>query len=100
VIAEHLPNPRQHGAVLETIDERRLLKRLKTLCETCKFANPKQYKLHRLLQVPEFTELAETLLKVTERAGFEPAERVMRSHAFQACSLGHSDTSPHKMLDK
>jgi hypothetical protein len=30
----------------------------------------------------------------TERAGFEPAVRVMRTHAFQACSLGHSDTSP------
>tara|TARA_Y100000031_G_scaffold81725_1_gene90075 strand:+ start:69 stop:458 length:390 start_codon:yes stop_codon:yes gene_type:complete len=29
-----------------------------------------------------------------ERAGFEPAVHFWRTHAFQACSLSHSDTSP------
>ncbi len=27
--------------------------------------------------------------------GFEPMVRENRTHAFQACSLSHSDTSPH-----
>ena len=31
---------------------------------------------------------------MAERAGFEPAVRYLRTHAFQACSLNHSDTSP------
>ena len=31
---------------------------------------------------------------MAERAGFEPAVRYERTHAFQACSISHSDTSP------
>ena len=31
---------------------------------------------------------------MAERTGFEPAVRVNRTHAFQACSLSLSDTSP------
>jgi hypothetical protein len=33
-------------------------------------------------------------LKVTERAGFEPAVRINPTRPFQDRSLGHSDTSP------
>ena len=32
-----------------------------------------QYKIEKMLQVPEFAELAECLSSITERAGFEPA---------------------------
>ncbi len=32
---------------------------------------------------------------MAERTGFEPAVRINRTHAFQACSLSHSDTSPN-----
>ena len=31
---------------------------------------------------------------MAERTGFEPAVRFIRTHAFQACSLSRSDTSP------
>ena len=31
---------------------------------------------------------------MAERTGFEPAVRYTRTHAFQACSLSRSDTSP------
>lgn len=30
----------------------------------------------------------------TEEVGFEPTVRLWRTHAFQACSLSHSDTPP------
>ena len=32
--------------------------------------------------------------KMAEREGFEPSKRFWHLHAFQACSLNHSDTSP------
>lgn len=32
--------------------------------------------------------------KMAERKGFEPLIRIKRIHAFQACSLNHSDTFP------
>ena len=32
---------------------------------------------------------------MAERVGFEPTVRIIRTHAFQACSLSHSDTSPN-----
>lgn len=32
----------------------------------------------------------------SEGVGFEPTVRVKRTHAFQACSLSHSDTSPEE----
>jgi hypothetical protein len=31
---------------------------------------------------------------MAEREGFEPSVRDKRTHAFQACSLNHSDISP------
>lgn len=31
---------------------------------------------------------------VAEKAGFEPAVRYYRTHAFQACTFNHSVTSP------
>lgn len=34
------------------------------------------------------------LLMVAEKAGFEPAVRYYRTHAFQACTFNHSVTSP------
>ena len=37
---------------------------------------PGQSTIEKLSQVPEFIELAESLIKGTERAGFEPAEPV------------------------
>ena len=37
------------------------------------------------------------LVVLAERAGFEPAV-LLRTHAFQACSLSHSDTSPKKHI--
>ncbi len=35
-----------------------------------------------------------SLNKLAERKGFEPPIHFWRIHAFQACSLNHSDTSP------
>jgi len=40
------PPKKRTGRVLQTITERRLLKRLKELCGTCGFEDPRQYKLH------------------------------------------------------
>ena len=34
--------------------------------------------------------------EMAERAGFEPAVELTPTHAFQACSFGHSDTSPRR----
>ena len=34
-----------------------------------------QYKIEKTLQVPEVQELVTTLSNITERAGFEPAQR-------------------------
>lgn len=34
----------------------------------------------------------------TEREGFEPSVRYERTHAFQACSLNHSDISPKQRV--
>jgi len=34
------------GLIFQTIKERSLLKRLKELCQICKFEKPRQYKLH------------------------------------------------------
>ena len=34
------------------------------------------------------------LIKMAERGGFEPPVRCWRTHAFQACTLSHSDISP------
>ena len=34
-----------------------------------------QSRIEKMLQVPEFNDLAECLAEGTERAGFEPAER-------------------------
>ena len=175
-IAEHLPSRNGGGTVFKTITERRLLKRIKQLCEQCEFENPKQYKLHsfrhhfaslcanhnvayrkalawlghsssemldlyyhlhdddsqkamqalaeskelrlnqepsklpvegslrasgqstieKLSQVPEFIELAESLLKGSERGGFEPPVREMRTLVFETSSLSRSDTSPNE----
>ena len=55
-----------------------------------------QSKIEKTLQVPEVKELVETLSNITERAGFEPAVRCTRTHAFQACSISRSDTSPDR----
>ena len=38
--------------------------------------------------------------KVAEREGFEPSEPLWGSHAFQACSIGHSDTSPRPTIHR
>ena len=38
--------PSATGKVFKAITERHRLQRLKGLCETCSFKNPKQYKLH------------------------------------------------------
>jgi len=47
VIAALLGQPHKNATTLfENITERQLLKRLKELCGTCGFENPKQYKLH------------------------------------------------------
>jgi len=40
------PAKKKTGLIFKSITERRLLKRLKELCEQCKFENPRQYKLH------------------------------------------------------
>ena len=40
-----------------------------------------------------------TDLKKTEEVGFEPTIRLSRIHAFQAGSIGHSDTPPMKTDD-
>ena len=37
---------KRSGPIFTRITERRLLQRLKTLCEVCEFDNPRQYKLH------------------------------------------------------
>ena len=34
------------------------------------------------------------ILLLAEKAGFEPAVRYYRTHAFQACTFSHSVTSP------
>ena len=44
-----------------------------------------------------YQELATSIIELAERAGFEPAEQFgNHSHAFQACSIGLSDTSPSR----
>jgi len=40
------PAKKKTGLIFKSITERRLLKRLKELCEQCEFENPRQYKLH------------------------------------------------------
>ena len=40
-----------------------------------------QYKIEKLLQVPEFTELTDVLFEKTERGGFEPPV-LLRAHWF------------------
>lgn len=45
-IAELLPKKKGSGVLLQSINARKLLKRLKTLCAVCKFEKPEQYKLH------------------------------------------------------
>jgi site-specific recombinase XerD len=46
-VDEHLGIIRNHkGRVFQTINARKLLKRLKNLCKECGFENPMQYKLH------------------------------------------------------
>lgn len=41
------------------------------------------------LLIPSSTENV-----MAEGMGFEPTVRTSRTHAFQACSFGHSDTLP------
>jgi hypothetical protein len=55
---------------------------------------PGQSTIEKLLQVPEFTELAETLVEVTEREGFEPPD-ACASPVFKTGAFSHSATSPH-----
>jgi len=45
-VAAHLNPLRKSGPTFRAIRERKLLKRLKTLCADCGFKNPQQYKLH------------------------------------------------------
>lgn len=52
-------------------------KKIKTLHELC----------YKLIAVPD---------PRSEEVGFEPTKRLSRLHAFQACSIGHSDTPPYK----
>ena len=40
------PTNKKTGLIFQTIRERSLLKRLKELCQICKFEKPRQYKLH------------------------------------------------------
>jgi len=40
------PARKNTGLIFKSVTERRLLKRLKGLCEKCGFENPRQYKLH------------------------------------------------------
>jgi len=40
------PANKKTGLIFQTIKERSLLKRLKELCQICKFGKPRQYKLH------------------------------------------------------
>jgi len=40
------PVKKKAGPVFENIKERQLLKRLKELCQICRFENPREYKLH------------------------------------------------------
>ena len=49
-------------------------------------------------QAPEVQELVAALCGQTERAGFEPAVRFWRTHPFQGCTFGHSDTSPEQAV--
>jgi len=47
VISQFLgPARKKIGPIFKVVTERKLLKRLKQLCEECEFENPHQYKLH------------------------------------------------------
>ena len=54
---------------------------------------PGQSTIEKLSQVPEFVELAESLLKGTEREGFEPPD-TCASPVFKTGALSRSATSP------
>ena len=41
-----------------------------------------------------------SLIQLAEREGFEPSVRCQRTHTFQACSFGRSDTSPEVVEGK